>query len=400
MGCQAVGIERTDNQNRFRRALDFARSQVRVLVLNEPDYLPIYTSDGRWRNSGELWTDWCGGFLAGMMWLFHRATADEWWRRQAEHYSRLLEHRKTDPHVHDLGFIFLNTYRRWYDLTGDPSLMNIVAHAGVTLSGRFQAKGQYLASFLGQESLFIDIMMNVPLLYVAAAWLESAPGADLSPLDGLIPAAERGSKADELRRIATAHCHTSQKRLVRPDGSTAHEAIFDPASGEFLRESTQQGLRPDSCWSRGLAWSLYGFGTVHRLTGDRAFLDTACRCADYFLDKLPVGRVPYWDFDLPDGPERLWDSSAAAIASSGLFQLADLATEPTVSARYRESALEVLAALCGEEFLASSTPGWEGILRHGVYHIHKKLGVDESVMWGEHFFVEALVKAIELGSKT
>ena len=36
------------------------------------------------------------------------------------------------------------------------------------------------------------------------------------------------------------------------------------------------------------------------------------------------------------------------------------------------------------------TPGWEGVLKHGVYHFHKKLGVDESVMWGDFFFLEAV----------
>jgi unsaturated chondroitin disaccharide hydrolase len=44
--------------------------------------------------------------------------------------------------------------------------------------------------------------------------------------------------------------------------------------------------------------------------------------------------------------------------------------------------------------LARSDPGWEGILKNGVYHIHKKLGVDESVMWGDYFFVEALDQAL------
>jgi len=39
-------------------------------------------------------------------------------------------------------------------------------------------------------------------------------------------------------------------------------------------------------------------------------------------------------------------------------------------------------------------PSGEGILTGGVYHIHKGLGVDESVMWGEYFFVEALDRAL------
>jgi unsaturated chondroitin disaccharide hydrolase len=54
----------------------------------------------------------------------------------------------------------------------------------------------------------------------------------------------------------------------------------------------------------------------------------------------------------------------------------------------------MLDALCQPEYLASETPGWEGILKHGVYHTAKNLGVDESVMWGEYFFVEALTKVV------
>lgn len=40
--------------------------------------------------------------------------------------------------------------------------------------------------------------------------------------------------------------------------------------------------------------------------------------------------------------------------------------------------------------MAVEEPGWEGILKHGIYHQSKGLGVDESVMWGEYFFVEAI----------
>ena len=51
-------------------------------------------------------------------------------------------------------------------------------------------------------------------------------------------------------------------------------------------------------------------------------------------------------------------------------------------------------ALCEKTYLAKSDPKWEGILKGGVYHVHKGLGVDESVMWGEFFFCEALERVL------
>ena len=54
--------------------------------------------------------------------------------------------------------------------------------------------------------------------------------------------------------------------------------------------------------------------------------------------------------------------------------------------------IRILETLTTPEFLADQTPGWEGILKHGMYHQNKKLGVDESVMWGDYFFLEAISK--------
>src|SRR5207302_166516 len=82
-------------------------------------------------------------------------------------------------------------------------------------------------------------------------------------------------------------------------GDVAHEGIFDLESGAFLRTSTHQGWSADSTWARGLAWALYGFTAVYRLSGEPEFLDTARRCADYFIQHAPPGLVPLWDFDVP-----------------------------------------------------------------------------------------------------
>jgi len=364
-------------------AFEFSQKQVRNLVETYPDFFPMYTEGGRWRHEGEAWTNWCEGFLGGMMWVFHARTSDLWWREKAEHYSRLIEERKTDRNVHDLGFLFWSTWKRWYDLTGEDDIYQAVITAGKTMGLRFMEKGQYLRSFVAPESLFIDIMMNVGIVFYAAQQTSDATLLD---------------KAHQ-------HCLTTRRYLVRGDGSTAHEGIFDVETGGFLRQSTHQGWRGDSAWARGLAWALYGFGTAYGMTKDPRYLSTARLCAEFYLEYTPFEAdtlggpgIPPNDYDDPRQPVS-YESSAAAIASSGLLNLSQLVQDQVYADRYLQAALTILDTLTSPEYLAIDTPGWEGILKHGIYHQTKGLGVDESVMWGEHFFVEAVDKVLSLGDE-
>lgn len=376
-------MNKTQLLDTFRSALDFAQQQVLRLIEKHPDYFPMYTVSGKWHHTGEKWTNWCEGFLPGMMWIFYEQTGNADWRKRAEHYSRLIEERKDDRAVHDLGFLFYHgTYRRWYEATvregkPDQSLHEVVFHAGRTLAMRFKEKGNYLRSFVANESLFVDIMMNVPIILYTA----------------------KHTKDENLMRVADLHCETSRRYLVRGDGSTSHEAIFDTQTGECLRQTTHQGYRGDSCWSRGLAWAIYGFATSARIAEEPLWLQTSELCTQYLLEKLQEDPVPPWDFDAPPESRRQKDSSAGAIAAAGLFELHDgMAALGVKQQLTRESlpeaALRILAALCEPEYLAIRDKDWDGILKHGVYHIHKKLGVDESVMWGEFFFCDALQRAI------
>lgn len=365
----------TDLKNlreKINKTFEFAGQQVRHLITAHPDEFPMYTQNGKWKHEGEAWTNWCEGFLGGQMWLLHAHTGDPFWRERAEHYSRLVEHRKTDRNVHDLGFLFWSTWKRWYDLTGDEAIHATVIEAGQTLALRFKQNGQYLRSFVSDDSLFIDIMMNVGIIFHAAI--------------------QTGDAA--LLNVATQHALTTRRYLVRGDGSTSHEGLFNLETGEFIRQSTHQGWRDDSSWARGLAWSLYGFGTVYKFTGDPRFLQTAELNAQYYIENTPAHGVPPNDWSEAD-PIRPYESSAAAIAASGFFQLAEITGDPLRAALYRDYALRIVDTLTGPEFLASETAGWEGILLHGSYHERKRLGVDESVMWGEYFFLEACSKALK-----
>jgi unsaturated chondroitin disaccharide hydrolase len=334
-------------------ALHFAAKQLRHLIESYPDNFPMYTVNGKWLHDGEAWTNWCEGFLGGQLWLIHQHTGDPWWREKAEHYSRLVEHRKTDRNVHDLGFLFWSTWKRWYDLTGDEAINQVVVEAGQTLALRFKEKGQYLCSFVADESLFIDIMMNVGIIFYAA----------------------QQTGDENLWRIANQHCLTTRRTLVRGDGSTSHEGIFDLETGEFLRQSTHQGWRDDSSWARGLAWALYGFGTAYTFTQNVCFLNTAEACANFYIERTPAHGIPPNDWEEPD-PALPYESSAAAIAAGGLLNLAKLTGDPIRSRFYKEYALRIVDTLTTPEFLAVETPG------------------GESVMWGEYFFLEAVSKVL------
>lgn len=371
-----IQFELSTDRQLFEDSFDFAQQQVRSLIGQHPGLYPMYTMNGKWKHEGPAWTHWCDGFLPGMMWLFHRHLGPggpdaDWWMDQAIAYTIPLEPRKMDREVHDLGFIFLSTYYRWYQVTKAPELNDVLVQAGETLAMRFKENGQYLRSFVAEDSLFIDIMMNVGIIFYAAR--------------------ETGDRM--LRDVALRHALTTRRVLVRGDGSTAHEGIFDLESGEFLRQTTQQGYRGDSCWSRGLAWSLYGFSTCYEYSRDPRFLETAEACADYYITHSPADGVAPWDFNAPADSRRQVDTSAAAITASGLLRLCRLITDPLKGHLYWTTAVRILRSLC-ESHLGKGTEGWEGILRGGVYHIHKDLGVDESVMWGEYFFVEALESAL------
>jgi hypothetical protein len=92
-------------------------------------------------------------------------------------------------------------------------------------------------------------------------------------------------------------------------------------------------------------------------------LVAAQRTADWFIAHLPPDAVPYWDFKDPAIPRAERDASAAAIAASGLYDLArygDAATQD----RYRAAADRILTSLASNYIAPPSARG--AILAHST----------------------------------
>jgi unsaturated chondroitin disaccharide hydrolase len=162
---------------------------------------------------------------------------------------------------------------------------------------------------------------------------------------------------------------------------------FDASTGAVRRRHTDQGASDGSTWSRGQAWALYGFTTAYRETHDARFLDTARATAGYFVSHLPPDKVPYWDFSV-SGPGQPRDSSAAAIAASGLLELARVERDPARAKADRAAAGEILGALSSSAYLAKAKSS-QSLLLHGTSN--KPDGQQDSgLVYGDYYFVEAL----------
>lgn len=100
--------------------------------------------------------------------------------------------------------------------------------------------------------------------------------------------------------------------------------------------------------------------------------------------------MPYWDFRLPkDSDDAPRDSSAAAIAASGLLEIASLVGEGD-GLSYKHAAEEILISL--HNTYTQGQEQSEGLLLHGTGYYMKDIYVDASLIYGDYYYVEALLK--------
>jgi uncharacterized protein YyaL (SSP411 family) len=211
---------------------------------------------------------------------------------------------------------------------------------------------------------------------------------NLMNLDMLFWASSHGGDSAWFR-IAERHALTSARAHVRADGSTAHVALFDPATGALERTVTWQGDADTSAWSRGQAWAIHGFTASYGRTRRSELLVAAERTADWFIAHLPADDVPYWDFRSPAIPRTERDASAGAIAASGLYDLARY-VDGGASDRYRATADRIIASLASS-YMAAPTPQGT-ILAHSTGARPAQSEVDVGLVYADYFFVEALLR--------
>ena len=148
-------------------------------------------------------------------------------------------------------------------------------------------------------------------------------------------------------------------------------------------------------WARGQAWALDGFATQYRYLADPRLLDTARSVADYFLAHLPADSIPRWN--LNDATESwVQDTSAAAIAASGLAQLAKVDPDPAHQATYRAGASRAAGRPDLPANLDTTVTG-AGLLKHAS-QLWDGPQSNTSVVYADYYLLEAIERFRMLAS--
>ncbi len=328
--------------------------------------------------------EWTTGFWTGEIWLAWEYTKDPRFSAAAlSQVDSFLDRivRKIDVDHHDMGFLYSPSCVAAFKLVGSETGRHAALLAADQLMSRFQERGQFFQAWgaLGAPEnyrLIIDCLLNLPLLF----WAHEQTG------DG------------NYREKAIAHSKTAMSLVLRGDDSTYHTYYFDPKSGKPTKGITAQGYRDGSAWARGQAWGVYGTALVYRYTKDPVYLDLFRRVTNFFITHLPEDLLPYWDFDFTTGSDESRDSSASAIVVCGILEMLPHLERPE-AAYYRLLALRLLGVL--HRCCAVTDPAVSnGQLLHGTYakkspyNSCRDRGVDECLLWGDYFYVEALTRAL------
>lgn len=294
--------------------------------------------------------------------------------------NRIENHIEVDHH--DMGFLYSPSCIASWKLTGNEDAKKAALLAADQLITRFQNKGNFIQAWgkMGEADNYryiIDCLMNTPLLY----WATSVTG---------------DKKYSE---IATLHTQTCMKNSIREDGSTYHTFFMNMETGKPLRGATCQGYKDDSFWARGQAWAVYGTALAYRYTRKEEYKETFEKVLVFYLSKLPKDLVPYWDMIFTDGSDEPRDSSSAAIAACGLFEMANLirGDSPKTAGTYTILAKKMLYSLA-KHYAVPEKSQSNGLLMHGTYSKKSPYntctpeGVDECVSWGDYFYLEALMR--------
>ena len=325
---------------------------------------------------------WTAGHYPGALWLLFEATGDVFFKDRALVWTENLALNSKVTDNHDVGFIVYCSFGNARRLLKISKYDELLRETAESLSKRYNPNLGLVRSWgpIEEKNNFLvipDNMMNLELLEEA------------SKLSGDFKYAS----------IARSHANVTMRHHFRPDGGTFHVLDYDQRNGRVQAVRRGQGASCETAWSRGQSWAIYGYTMMYRESGDSAYLAMAQKLADYAINHpdMPSDGIPLWDYGAAPCEER--DSSAGAIMASALVELSGFVKGPK-GAAYRAFAAKQLLSLASPAYFSEGGEIGHFLLKHGVGNKPGDSEIDVPLIYGDYYFLEALVRFRDLMSQS
>ena len=322
---------------------------------------------------------WTGGFWSAMVWLAYELTGDEKFREVGEshlnsYHERLIN--DYDLNHHDLGFEYTLSCVSAYKVTGSELAKKCAIMAADKLLRRFEPNGRFLKPWGEMDDpvenrIIVDTYLNLPLLF----WATEETGDP------------------KYAEVALAHLDSTVDVLVRDDGRAYHTYMMELKYGNPIMPKVDQGYADDSVWSRGQAWVVYGLALAYSYTKNPKWKEVQKKATNKFIELLPADDVPAWDMIFTD-TRTLKDTSAAPIAACGMLEMNLLEPEHEDAKKWEEKAHDMVRALMKEHTTRETDVDTTAILIHGTSSYRHNMGVNESVIYGDYYYMETLMRML------
>ncbi|MDN4605889.1 glycoside hydrolase family 88 protein [Sporosarcina highlanderae] len=352
-----------------------------VHLKNELDgRFPHITKNGKWLTNTD--GHWTGGFWTGLLWLNYlgkKETVEL--KEQAVQQALKLAVRMDDNKTHDMGFIFGPSCVFGHNIEARERFVEMARAGAHNMEDLFEEEVELVRAWdePGYEgNAIVDTIMNAPIMIWAA----------------------RAEDNEVLYEKGIRLANSIMKNHIRDDYSIYHMVKWDTKTFEIIERTTHQGYLPETCWSRGQAWALYGFANMYRYTGNKAYLDTAKNLANYYWNNVDdETKLPRWDFHFKNVEEEPIDAAASSIATSGMLLISHLLKEENEqkSLLWKERSKQIIDSMVEHCFFQSYDKF--GIIEKSTVDKPRNSGVNESAMYGDYYFMEALYRYLNYGDE-
>ena len=324
--------------------------------------------------------NWECGMYTGCYWLAYEITGDDLFRNIAEEHMGTYKQRidnRIGMDDHDVGFVFTPSCVAQHKITGNEEAKKIALEAcSYFYDKSYSKEGKFIIRLheawnegYGCRTM-MDSLMNAPLLFWAGK--------------------ETGNK--EFYNAALEHSRTTEKYLIRNDASSFHHYQFDPETAKPVKGITLQGYSDDSCWGRGHSWGVYGFPIAYSYTGDQALVEVHKNITYYMLNHLHDDCIPYWDYIFTQGSDEPRDSSCAVISVCGMNEMCKYLPDSAEQKSVFESASNQMLEAVIDKCTGSIEKEYDGLICHVTHALPQKQGIDECAVYGDYFYLEALLR--------